>query len=71
MTYIAKNVKEPCPHCGSDNEAYEAEVLLNGEVVYRFLCSGCGFRHVKFVEAKNVTVEPLIGFKSKPLRWAP
>lgn len=71
MMPIAKELKKLCPHCGSVNKAYEAEVLPNGEVVYRFLCSGCGFRHVKYVEAKNVTVEALVGFKSKPLRWAP
>jgi len=66
---IAKGIKKICPICDHEDVADEAQVLPSGDILYRFVCSRCGWFHVKRVRSPNVTVEPLIGFKSKPLRW--
>jgi len=66
---IAKGIKKSCPICETVDQATEAKVLPSGDILYRFVCSYCGWFHVKRVRGPNVTVEPLTGFKSKPLRW--
>jgi len=68
---IAKGLEKPCPICDHVDKAHEAQVLPSGDILYRFTCSYCGWFHVKRVKALEITVEPLVGFRSKPLRWEP
>jgi len=68
---IAKGLEKPCPICDHKDMPHEAQILPSGDILYRYTCSHCGWFHVKRFRGPNVTVEPLIGFKRKPMRWEP
>ena len=69
MTDLAQGIKKACPICDRVDPAHEAQVLPSGHILYRFLCSRCGWPHQKRVSPPETTVEPLVGFKREPYRW--
>ena len=66
---VAKELEKVCGICGNVDRAHEGHVTKSGAIIFRFKCSRCGHSHKRTVKAHKFTVEPLIGFRSKPLRW--